>query len=107
MAGNLARTRLIGPDRRMDLHHLSEAGTEIPVRVTPKAARSLIVVEAGKLRVCVTGVPENGKANAAVQRLSAKAIGVPKSRLFLLRGATSRDKVFREGGRQLLTGRRR
>jgi len=43
----------------------------------------------------VTVVPEGGKATAAVVTLLAKALGVAKSRLTLLRGATGRDKVFR------------
>ncbi|RVV99163.1 DUF167 domain-containing protein [Mesobaculum littorinae] len=72
-------------------------GDEIAVRVTPRAARNA-VVEGTPLRVYVTVPPEDGKANAAVQKLLAKALGVPKSRLTLLRGATSRDKVFRVEG---------
>mgnify|MGYP000583773230 CR=1 FL=1 len=43
----------------------------------------------------MTTVPEGGKATAAVVKLLAKALGVPKSRLELVRGETSLDKVFR------------
>jgi len=39
-------------------------------------------------------VPENGKANAAVQKLLARALGIAKSRLILIRGHTAREKVF-------------
>jgi uncharacterized protein YggU (UPF0235/DUF167 family) len=77
-----------------DLSALAQPGTTITLRVTPKAARNRIVAEEGVLRVYVTTVPEDGKANAAVLKLLAKALGVPKSRLTLLRGHTSRDKVF-------------
>lgn len=81
-----------------DLSHLARAGTEIAVRVTPKASRNRVVVEAdGAIRVYVTVVPEGGKANAAVVKLLAKALGVPKTQLSLLRGATARDKLFRIG----------
>jgi len=80
-----------------DLSHLGADGAEIAVLVTPKASRDRIVVEEGQIRVYVTTVPEDGKANAAVQKLLAKALGVPKSRLTLIRGQTSRDKVFRVG----------
>ena len=80
-----------------DLSHLALEGAEIAVRVTPKASRDRIVVEEGQIKVYVTTVPEDGKANAAVQKLLAKALGVPKSRLTLIRGQTSRDKVFRIG----------
>lgn len=78
-----------------DLKDLAVPGTEIAVRVTPKASRNAVRAEGGALRVHVTAVPEGGKANAAVIKLLAKAIGVPKSRLVLLRGATARDKIFR------------
>ena len=64
-----------------DLSHLALEGTEIAVRVTPKASRDRFVVEEGQIRVYVTTVPEDGKANAAVQKLLAKAPGLPKSRL--------------------------
>ncbi len=78
-----------------DLSHLARPGAEIVVRVTPKAARERLVVEDGAIRAYVTVVPEDGKANQAVVKLLAKALGVAKTRLVLVRGATSRDKVFR------------
>jgi len=77
-----------------DLTHLARPGTEISVRVTPKASRNRVVEEGGALRVYVTTVPEGGKATAMVQKLLSKALGVPKTRLTLIRGATARDKVF-------------
>ena len=43
----------------------------------------------------VTCIPEDGKANRAVTKLLAKALGLPPSRLTLLRGQTGRDKTFR------------
>ena len=78
-----------------DLSHLAVEGAEIAVRVTPKASRDRILVEDDAIRVYVTTVPEDGKANKAVVKLLSKALGVPKVRIDLIRGATSRDKVFR------------
>lgn len=78
-----------------DLSPFAQPGREFAVRVTPKASRNAIRVEEGQIRVYVTVVPEGGKANAAVIKLLAKALGVAKSRLELVRGQTSRDKVFR------------
>lgn len=77
-----------------DLSHMARPGTQIAIRVTPKAAHNRIVAEGDRLRVYVTTVPEDGKANATVQKLLAKALGVAKSRLTLIRGHTARDKVF-------------
>ncbi|RJE85959.1 DUF167 domain-containing protein [Paracoccus onubensis] len=78
-----------------DLSHLARDGAEIRLRVTPRARRNAISVEDGVIRVHVTAPPEDGKANAAVAKLLAKSMGVAKSRLTLLRGASSRDKLFR------------
>lgn len=78
-----------------DLSHLAHPGAEIAVRVTPRASRNAVVAEDGVIRVYVTCVPEDGKATRAVVELLAKAMGVAKTRLVLLRGATARDKLFR------------
>ncbi|MGR3367487.1 MAG: DUF167 domain-containing protein [Sagittula sp.] len=78
-----------------DLSDLAVPGATLAVRVTPKASRTAVERDGVALRVYVTTVPEGGKATAAVVKLLAKALGVPKSRLELVRGETSRDKVFR------------
>jgi len=79
----------------MYLSHFVFTATRIAVRVIQNASRNRVVAEDGTIRVYVTTVPEDGKANVAVIELLAKAIGLAKSRLQLVRGATSRDKVFR------------
>jgi uncharacterized protein YggU (UPF0235/DUF167 family) len=81
-----------------ELAHLAQPGGEIAVRVTPKASRNALDATQTPMRVYVTVVPEAGKANAAVLKLLAKALGVPKSALTLVRGETSRDKLFRIEG---------
>lgn len=81
--------------KKAALAHLAVPGCEIAVRVTPKAAANKVAQTEAGLRISVTTVPEDGKANEAVAKLLAKALGVPKTRLTLLRGATARDKVFR------------
>ena len=77
-----------------DPTHPARPGTEIAVRVTPKASRNAIELRDGTIRAYVTTVPEDGKATEAVRRLLAKALGIAKTRLTLLHGATARDKVF-------------
>lgn len=78
-----------------DLSHLAIPGAEIAVKVTPRARRNAVDAAGPILRVHVTAPPDKGKANDAVIRLLADALGVAKSRLTLIRGATARDKTFR------------
>ncbi len=78
-----------------DLSQLALDGTEFTVRVTPRASKNRIEAEGEQIRVYVTTVPDNGKANTAVCKLLAKAIGIAPSRLVLVSGDTSRDKRFR------------
>ena len=76
-----------------DLSHLVKPGAEIAVRVTPRASSDRIGLDGEQVRIYVTAVPVDGKANRAAQMLLAKALGIAKSRLTLVRGQTSRDKV--------------
>jgi uncharacterized protein (TIGR00251 family) len=65
------------------------------VRLTPRAARSQIDGWDGELlRVRVTAPPVEGKANDALIRLLAQALDVSPSRLRLVKGRTSREKVI-------------
>jgi uncharacterized protein len=71
----------------------------VRVRVTPKSSADRIKVETDSnceiiVRVYVTTVPEDGKANAAVIQLLAKAFGLPKSALTITHGLTSRNKTI-------------
>lgn len=81
-----------------DLSDLAQPGQQFTVRVTPKAASTRLSRSGDDLRAAVTAAPENGKANAAVHRLLAKAMGVAPSDLTLVRGQTSRIKVFAYSG---------
>jgi len=77
-----------------DLSHLATPGSEIAVRVTPNARRAGLELAEGQIRIAVTVVPEDGRATEAARVALAEALGVAKSRLLLVRGAKSRDKVF-------------
>ncbi len=83
------------PRDRIDLSDLAVAGAEIAVRVTAGAGRNTVTRTGATIAVFVTAAPENGKANTAVQALLAKALGIAKTRLVLIRGQTARNKTFR------------
>jgi uncharacterized protein (TIGR00251 family) len=51
-------------------------------------------IEPSIFKVRVSAPPEKGKANERVAELLAEYFGVSKSKVFLVSGATYRDKVF-------------
>lgn len=86
---------IVFPMQLPDLTHLAVPGTFVSVKATPKASRARIEIAQGILRVYVTEPPDKGRANDAVRKLLAKAMGIAKGRLELTRGAASREKQFR------------
>ena len=46
------------------------------------------------LRVRVTASPEKGRANGAAVKLIAKSLGLPKSDIQIIAGATARNKTL-------------
>ena len=78
-----------------DLSHLAQPGATFAIRVTPNARRAGVDLVDSQIRIGVTETPEAGKATEAARMALAKVLGVAKTRLTLVRGASSRDKVFR------------
>ena len=67
---------------------------ELRVRVTARASRDeLAGLKDGVLHVRVSAPPVDGKANQAVTRLIAKALGVGRTSVTVVKGERSRDKV--------------
>ncbi len=78
-------------------------GCRIYVKVTPGARASevhgLLDHPSGvRLRVKVQAPPEDGRANDAVCKLIARALGLRPSALAILAGATSREKTISVSG---------
>lgn len=66
----------------------------VPVRVRPRARANRIEgVREGLLLLSVSAAPVDSAANEAVILVLSKALGVAKSRLSLVRGHKSRDKI--------------
>jgi uncharacterized protein YggU (UPF0235/DUF167 family) len=69
------------------------------VRLTPRAGTDRVdgVVD-GVLRARVTAAPVDGGANEALCRLLARELGVPRTGVRVVSGATARVKVVEVGG---------
>jgi len=72
----------------------SAEGVLVSVRVQPKASRAGVgAVSAGLLKVAVNEPPDKGKANRAVEKLLARAVGIAPSLVEVVKGETSRRKT--------------
>lgn len=83
---------------------MASDGLLVTVRATPRGGRDaidgLVELADGRraLKARVSVAAEDGKANAALARLLAKAAGIAPSSVELTSGATARLKVFRLAG---------
>lgn len=85
----------------------------LAVRLTPRGGRDAIEGfaedEAGRLvlKARVAAPPVEGEANAALVRLLAKALGVPRSAVRIASGGTGRLKILEIDGLDEAEVRRR
>ena len=75
-------------------HQTDQTAASIKVKVHPRASSNQVVGYRGEvLHLRVTAPPVEGRANAAVVSLLAGVLGVAKSRVRVVRGHGSRDKL--------------
>jgi uncharacterized protein len=67
----------------------------VAIKVQPRSSRPGVEAAGeGSYRVRVRSIPEDGKANAEAIELLAEFLGVPRSRLRIVQGASSRTKII-------------
>jgi uncharacterized protein len=79
-------------------------GVRLAVRLTPRAGRSRIdglreTPDGPVVAIAVSQPPEDGKANAALESLLAKALHLPKSAVRVIHGGKSRNKTVAIDGK--------
>jgi uncharacterized protein len=88
----------------MDPWRYSTEGISVALRVTPRGGRDDIdgveTLADGRtvVRVRVRAIADGGEANRAVTELMAKALRVPKAKVRILSGTTSRLKQIAVDG---------
>ena len=74
-------------------------GVHLSVRAVPRASKNEIQgPHNGALKIRLTTPPVDGKANQALIKLLSKSLNIPRSRIELIQGETSRSKIFRISG---------
>ena len=79
-----------------------DGGVEIDLRVSPGAKRDRVQGLYGdRVKIQIAAPPEDGKANRALRRFFATALGSTLAQITVVHGETSRDKRIRIEGRTL------
>ena len=72
-----------------------DSGILLRIHAQPGASKTRIQgLHGDRLKVAVQAPPVEGAANEALIRFFADALGIPASRIHLVRGETSRQKTF-------------
>ncbi len=81
--------------RKYQLHD-GKKGAALAVRVTPRASKNKIVevLEDGTIKVHIAAPPVDDEANLELLKFMGEVLGVPKTRLDIVAGATGRDKLI-------------
>ena len=81
--------------RKFKLHD-GKRGAALTIRVTPRARKTCFsgVMEDGTLRVRINAPPVEGKANQALIKFLAKALGINRSRVEIVAGEKGLDKIL-------------
>ena len=75
-------------------------GCTLSVRVHPGARKNGVTgVHAGAVKIALTAPPVDGKANEALIAFLAEALRLPRARIALVSGLTSRTKTVRITGK--------
>ena len=75
--------------------HDGKKGAAMAVRITPRASHNEIVEiqSDGTVKIHLQAAPVDGKANEDLIEFLADILGVPKSRVDIVAGASGRDKL--------------
>jgi uncharacterized protein (TIGR00251 family) len=76
--------------------HDGKKGAAIAVRVTPRSSRNQIVgvLHDGTIKIHITAAPAEGEANEELIKFLSDVLGIAKSRIDIVAGATGRDKLI-------------
>lgn len=82
-------------DRKFNLHN-GKKGSALAVRVTPRASHNEIVeiMEDGTIKVRIAAPPSDNESNDVLIGFLSEVLGVSKSRLDIVAGASGRDKLI-------------
>lgn len=69
-------------------------GILVNLRISPNAKKNEIIKDGDIIKVKITALPIDGKANKALVEFLAKNFKIPKTSIEILKGETSKEKTI-------------
>ena len=78
---------------------MGENSLNIQVQIQPRSSKDQIIgIHNGRLKIKISAPPVDGKANQNLIEFIAKAFGVSKSKIEIVKGRTSKLKTLKISG---------
>ena len=76
--------------------HSGKKGAALTVRVIPRSSRNEIaeIMNDGTIKIRLTASPVGGKANQALMKFLSEVLDVPRTRIDIVAGVTSHNKLI-------------
>lgn len=78
-----------------DIESVINSKEAFEIKVITKASKNEIYFENNIIKVKITEIPENGKANKAIITLFSKKFKIPKKNIMIIKGEKSSNKIVK------------
>lgn len=72
---------------------ITEQGVFLTIKIVPNSSKNDIIVDEDCVKIKVTAQPVENKANKALIELLSKRLKVPKTKIEITKGLTSKEKT--------------
>ena len=72
----------------------TDDGILVTLKIVPNSSKNDIIVDGDFIKVKITAQPIEGKANKALVEFLSKKSGIPKTKIEIVNGETSKEKTL-------------
>ncbi len=73
---------------------MSENSITIKLKISPNAGKNEIIKKENEVKIKITAQPVENKANKALIEFLSKQLKIPKSKIEIVKGETSKEKTI-------------
>lgn len=73
---------------------VTEQGIVLTIKIVPNSSKNDIIIEEDFVKIKITAQPVENKANRALIEFLSKMLKVPKTKIEIIKGLTSKEKTI-------------